>query len=102
MKRKSEGISRPTPEDKVFNPAPLERKMFNKQKPNSSRVNSYSTGSFIGGESVLLILLLLPLSGMSKLFLYVRKYYEYNYNITIIGVNDGSIDINSFTRSYRR
>ena len=65
MKRKSEGIRRPTPEDKVFNPALLERKMFDKENPNSGRVNSYSTGSFIGGESVLLILLLLPLSGIS-------------------------------------
>ena len=80
MKRKSEGIRRPTPEDKVFNPAPLERKMFDKEKPNSSRVNSYSTGSFIGGESILLILLLLPLSGISKLFLHVKKCYEHNDN----------------------
>ena len=100
MKRKSEGIRRPIPEDKVFNPALLERKMFDKEKPNSCRVNTYSTGSFIGGESVLLILLLLPLSGISKLFLHVNKYYE--YNITIISVNDSSIDINSFTRSYGR
>ena len=75
MKRKSEGIRRPTPEDKVFNPALLERKMFDEEKP-SRRVNSYSTGSFIGGESVLLILLLLPLSGISKLFLYVSKGYK--------------------------
>ena len=80
MKRKSEGIRRPTPEDKVFNPALLERKMFDKEKPNSCRVNTYSTGSFIGGESVLLILLLLPLSGISKLFLHVSKYNEYNDN----------------------
>ena len=100
MKRKSEGIRRPAPEDKVFNPALLERKMFDKEKPNSGRVNSYSTGSFIGGESVLLILLLLPLSGISKLFLHACKYYE--YNIKIIGVNDNLIDINSFTRSYGR
>ena len=76
MKRKHEGIRRPAPEDKGFNPAPLERKMFDKEKPNSCRANSYSTGSFIGGESVLLILLLLPLSGISKLFLHACKYYE--------------------------
>ena len=76
MKRKSEGIRRPTPEDKVFNPALLERKMFDKEKPNSCRANSYSTGSFIGGESVLLILLLLPLSGIQNLFLHVSKCYK--------------------------
>ena len=100
MKRKSEGIRRPTPEDKVFNPAPLERKIFDKEKLDSCRVKTYSTGSFIGGERVLLILLLLPLSGISKLFLHVSNCYE--YNITIIVVNDNLIDIDSFTRSYGR